>query len=338
MVKKQGINQKSDLDKKSKRKKGIIFGLLAGIMFGLSFIFKFPTVILALPFSLWLLIKKKWSAVSFLVIGIGTMVVIQGIIDVFTWGSFLHSPIGFLNYNIITGQNKKHGIAPFLSYPFLMFDNYGDFFLLFLLFFFFGLKKERKALWVLFSALSFLIVFSCIAHKEYRFILPIMPILVIFAAKGFLEYPKKIKRYNIRKGILTFLAIFTLGCSVANTFYFKSFQPNNQFCQAVISVCNQEDAEYLIVIDNLVYYTPGLAYRVNTDVNMTFANYLIDYYCIIYEHNQYYIIIRQSIFDEYHDYLTRIFEYRNVTLFDTFEGTHWHYDESIYIFKNIVIP
>ncbi|MBN1329384.1 MAG: glycosyltransferase family 39 protein [Candidatus Heimdallarchaeota archaeon] len=202
---------------KNKIKMGLIPGFLAGLMFGLSFIFKFPAIILALPFGLWLLVKKKWSAMSFFIIGIGVMVLLQGIIDVFTWGAFLQSPIKFFNYNIFTGQNEIHGTSPFFAYPFLIFDAYGDFFILFLLFFVFGLNKEKNSLWLLFAILFFLLVFSFIGHKEYRFLLPIMPISVIFAAKGFLEYPKKIKRYNIRKGIFVFF------CDLYFRMFFSKF-------------------------------------------------------------------------------------------------------------------
>jgi len=321
---------------KNKKIEGIVPGLLAGLMFGLSFIFKFPTIILAFPFGLWLLIKKKWSAVSFLVIGIGIMVVVQGIVDVFTWGSFLQSPIGYFNYNILTGQSENHGISPFFTYPVLMFDAYGDFFIIFLLFFFFGLNKEKKNLWFLFSALSFILVFSFIGHKEYRFILPVMPLLVIFAAKGFLEYPIKINHNNIRKGIFVFFTIFTLGCSLGNTFYFRTFQPHNQLCQSVKWVCEQEDINHLIIVEDNLYNTPGFAYITN-NISYIYASFIVDYYCGIYVHEQYYIIVSEPIYDEHFDYLNRIFDYRNITLDETFEGTHWYYDPTILVFKNLVM-
>ncbi|MHA1212327.1 MAG: phospholipid carrier-dependent glycosyltransferase [Candidatus Heimdallarchaeota archaeon] len=326
-------NMISNDDRPKKRSEGILPGILSGFCFGLAFMFKFPTVILAFPLLIWLMVKKYWKASSFLIIGLGFMVIIQGIIDVFTWGTFLHSAWGYLDYNILSGQSAGHGVSPFLSYLPLMFDAYGEFFLLFLLFIALGVNNKKINLMVFFLAIFLIGVFSFIGHKEYRFILPAMPFLVLFAAKGFTKYPNFIKKANIKKGIYVGLATLTLAFSLTNSFYIKTFQPDNNYCEAVQWATQQNDAEYVFFIDTMLYYTPGKAYAHEGPI-IIFSDYLFEPLCDKYQNNQYYILIPNELLERFSNHMSSIFNYWNIDLCKIFAEGNILYDDVINVFKN----
>jgi len=311
-----------------------LYGSLAGFVFGLAFMFKFPTLILLIPLAIILLINRNWRGTIFLSILLLVMILGQGLLDLFTWGSFLHSPIVFFQYNIISGGNAAHGVSPFLAYIPQMIDANGEFFLLLLLFFFIGLSNERKAMYLLITIMVYFLVFNCIAHKEYRFMLPIIAPIVLFAARGFLKYPQVIHKTNLRKGLYGFFALLMIGFSIANSCYFYSFQPRKQICDAFHFVGTQKDSEVLLVSLPGEFFGPGYTYLEKNIPVKYFRASTLTFFLIYYQTNTTYIILPEQ------DYLTNIetyqsiIAYQNLTLVKFFAGTHPRFDESIYVLRN----
>lgn len=81
-------------------------------------------------------------------------------------------------------------------------------------------KKRRRNLEFVIYLLAHLITISLIPHKEDRFQLPIYPIIVMFAAYGFVFAIRRVLKY---KGLII-LAI-VCSCMAANVFHNVLYSP-----------------------------------------------------------------------------------------------------------------
>ncbi|GAH63931.1 unnamed protein product, partial [marine sediment metagenome] len=165
------IQKEQKNTEKSKRKfftKKTIQSFFAGISVGLAFMFKFPVAAIGLPLFIWIIVHKKWKELAFFTGSIILVVIVQGLIDLATWGSFLHSAIAFLDYNIFSGGATIHGLDPFGTYAALLVDSYLEYFIIFLLFIIIALQKDKKTLYLGSIVVFYLLIFTIIKHKEYR--------------------------------------------------------------------------------------------------------------------------------------------------------------------------
>jgi hypothetical protein len=282
--------------KKEKRTvKRITTGFWSGIFLGVAFMLRFPSGLMGIQLASLMIVfgakdlidckKKKlsneklsasnylyaFSGVVGLIIGGLLMIYIQGMLDLLTWGSFLHSPINFFKYNISQGQNVIHGVSPWYFYfigfilEFAGVTFYPIFVLLFVLNAF--EKKDWKNKVILLSFVLFwLIIFSSIGHKEFRFLMPVMPLFVILIANGIYFLANKTRNKKIQWSIIGFfLILFVTFSGVVSLLERNIWQSNSGICHAMYWVGQQEDSKVLIVFEE-VWYTGGYAYL---DKNIT---------------------------------------------------------------------
>jgi phosphatidylinositol glycan class B len=299
-------------------KKRFLLALSSGIFTGLSFMIRFPTALMGIPIILVLWakpireltiifirrIKNFISRVSknprgeFLetkfsanltkelaigggfIIGSFFMVLVQGILDLFTWGSFLHSPINFFRYNIVEGLSAIHGSSPWYSYFTGFFTDFAYYFVpLLLMFFIFGFsykKKVKTKIMILGFIIFWIVVFSFLAHKEFRFIMTILPLCMIMVAAGIQRVVTTLQSKRNQYILLSFILIFLGSTSVflANYNYKYMWKWNSGVCNAMYWVGKQDDVETVIVFET-VWYTGGYAYL---DVNVTCYFLKISYF------------------------------------------------------------
>ncbi|MBN1329787.1 MAG: glycosyltransferase family 39 protein [Candidatus Heimdallarchaeota archaeon] len=267
-------------------KKKLLTAFFAGIFVGLAFMFRFPSGLMGIPLFIALLyvaskkvhgMKKKdcphkrneyflpFIPMIMLFLGGGLMIIAQGIMDLFTWGDFLQSPINFFMYNIVEGNSAHHGTAPWYAYLLGFFYDFGNYFILaFFLFFVFGLFYNKK--WkskIFFGAIFifWLVLFSILAHKEFRFIFILLPFSMIFVSNGMDTILKFIRKKSLQNFLLGAFIIFFCASSYTMGVYQKSYYWNyaEGICTAMYWVGKQDDTERLAVFEN-VWYTGGYAY------------------------------------------------------------------------------
>jgi hypothetical protein len=208
------------------------------------------------------------------------MVLVQGILDLFTWGSFLHSPINFFRYNIVEGLSAIHGSSPWYSYFTGFFTDFAYYFVpLLLMFFIFGFsykKKVKTKIMILGFIIFWIVVFSFLAHKEFRFIMTILPLCMIMVAAGIQRVVTTLQSKRNQYILLSFILIFLGSTSVflANYNYKYMWKWNSGVCNAMYWVGKQDDVEKVIVFET-VWYTGGYAYL---DVNVTCYFLKISYF------------------------------------------------------------
>lgn len=134
--------------------------------------------------------QQKLRFVLHALLSFGLAMLIQILIDYCYYGHFTFVLYNFIEFNFISGLSKFYGTHPVHWYlseaipamlnlqllPFLLYltSNVDLFCLL-------------MCIWPIF-------VFSLLGHKEMRFILPILPTLSIFAAKGMPKIPLKARK------------------------------------------------------------------------------------------------------------------------------------------------
>ncbi len=163
----------------------IFSAVLAGIYFGLSFILRFSSGLFFMPVLLFIWIKCDRRCFWGFAISLGSMLGAGGLLDYVTWGHFWHAPLQYFVVNFMQHKANSFGVAPWYWYIELLFFKHGvgqmAVGLILLMFFIVGAFSGG----FLFSLCGlYFAVFSLIAHKEERFLLPLFPLALILISLG----------------------------------------------------------------------------------------------------------------------------------------------------------
>lgn len=155
--------------------------ILAGFIIGIGISVRFQIIVFAGGVGLVLLIQRKW--VQAIIYGVGTVVafvLLQGVIDFFIWGHPFAEFIEYVKYNIQAANDYISG--PWYNYMLLLAGILIPPVSLMLLFGFFRIWK--KQLLIFLPAFLFLAFHSFFPNKQERFILPILPFIIIGGVIG----------------------------------------------------------------------------------------------------------------------------------------------------------
>jgi phosphatidylinositol glycan class B len=154
------------------------YGLACGTCLGLSVIARYPALVFVLPLGGAWFLTKRWRGLAGFACGLGGALLVLGLLDLATWGSPWLSLRHYLMFNrpgggvaVAFGVHPWWWYAPIfagmaplpLLYPFVQ-----------------GLRRPGLPLACL---LSYLAVILLHPHKEPRFLLPLLPLLTICAAR-----------------------------------------------------------------------------------------------------------------------------------------------------------
>ena len=156
-----------------------------GILFGLSFLFRYQTGFLIAGFILWhLLIKKDISNTVFLIMGVLVLFGAGILIDRWFYGNWTLTTWNYFNMNILQNRVSDFGIRPWWYYFERVFiEGIPPFSLVYIAGFvlFFIYKRNDLLTWTL---LPFLLIHFIIGHKEIRFLFPVIGFLPIIIIKS----------------------------------------------------------------------------------------------------------------------------------------------------------
>jgi hypothetical protein len=157
----------------------------AGLLAGIAFSIRFQSILFMGGFGLVLLIHKKWKG-AFL-FGLGgalCMAAIQGPVDYVNW----HYPFAefgeYVRYNLHTGIS--YGDAQWYMYFTTVSCMLVPPISLFLIFGFF--RKWKTHLLLFLPAVIFFAFHSSVSNKQERFILPVLPYVIMLGMIGWHEY------------------------------------------------------------------------------------------------------------------------------------------------------
>jgi len=183
----------------------------AGIFFGLAIDIRLQTGLFLMGAGAVVLFQRKWIALLGLIAGSFTSVfLILGTIDIFLWGVPFSEIHGYISVNI--AERGDYVTLPWYNYFLTI---WGVLIPPISLFLFFGFLRTWRRYTLLFvPALLFLIFHSYFPNKQERFILPLIPFIVILGVMGWNQFVAKSgfwsKHKNLLRGCWIFFWIINL--------------------------------------------------------------------------------------------------------------------------------
>ena len=187
-----------------KKEPPVLALFISGVFMGLSYACRFQSALFAAGFFFWLLFiyragfKKMFSWL----LGITIAVLLSAVCDRWFYGEWTFTAYNYFHVNLLEGKASEFGTRPFWFYFAFVALHGMPFFGLLIAgcFFYFWAKNSRSVFtWV---TLGFFIVHSIIAHKEMRFLFPLLPavpFIVISAWKKLTGNPGW-QRFFLSKG------------------------------------------------------------------------------------------------------------------------------------------
>ncbi len=125
--------------------------------------------------------RRQWRALgeSFAVLAVWA--VLFGLLDWLTWGRWFHSALVYLQFNLIEGKASGWGTSPWHYYLRVLWTS-GP--LVAVLLGVGAVLSARRAPGLLLTAVAFVVLHAATPHKEFRFLLPVIPIFCALAAIG----------------------------------------------------------------------------------------------------------------------------------------------------------
>jgi GPI mannosyltransferase 3 len=155
--------------------------ILGASLLGAAVLFRLQVSVLCLGLLGIFALRRQWrlaleAGLVFLI-----WALIFGLLDLLTWGSWFHSAIVYLRYNLVEARSELYSSAPFDYYARTLWTSARWAILPILPL---ALLAAGRARGLLLTVLAFILVHSLIGHKELRFIFPALPILGALAGIG----------------------------------------------------------------------------------------------------------------------------------------------------------
>lgn len=158
---------------------------LAGFLCGLSFNFRYQTLFISGGLTIVLLYNRKWKQFFiFSIVFLISVFSVQGIVDIIIW----KQPFAEIRYYILSNiqHASEYPNGPWYNYLLLILGLLLPPVSLFLLFGYF--RSFRKYPILFLPSFLFLLFHSSFPNKQERFILPVIPFIIILGTVGWYEF------------------------------------------------------------------------------------------------------------------------------------------------------
>jgi hypothetical protein len=173
----------------------------AGALFGLAFVFRYHTVLLAAGIGLVLLYHRQWRAIAGWLLGFGLVAAgIQGSIDYVFFDYPFHSVVTYFQFN--ADHAREYTSGPIYRYLITVLGFLVPPVSVFLLV---GYARTARLAPMLFGGgLLFFVVHSLFPNKQERFILPLLPLIIILGVVGWQQFVPFSRFWQRRKKLLAY--------------------------------------------------------------------------------------------------------------------------------------
>ncbi|GAB3885047.1 glycosyltransferase family protein [Spirosoma agri] len=172
------------------KKEKFLYVVLVGFLFSLAFYCRFQIAFSIMGFGVWmLLIERKYARLLPLAIGFAVGIGINLVLDYNFYHQLVITPYDYYRVNIVEGKAAEFGTSSFIWYILMLTLVVGaPPFSLFL--FYYSLKgaiKEYRQP-IVFAVVFFVLGHCLVAHKEERFLFPIVLVMPIIAGWGLASF------------------------------------------------------------------------------------------------------------------------------------------------------
>lgn len=164
--------------------------LSAGALAGLGICIRYQNGLIACALLAILVSERRFKDARFFVLGVTCVALLGGMLDWVTWGQPFAAFKKYLWFNL-KKSGAKFGRFPFPYYVTVAWSAVGPAVLLFGVGLVLGAKLAPK---LCVMALGYVLIHSLIPHKEFRFIMPVVPILLAVAAAGIVDQFRRIRK------------------------------------------------------------------------------------------------------------------------------------------------
>jgi len=219
--------------------------LLAGLILGLAFDIRFQTILFSGGLGLVILIRRQWIPLLTLAAGyIIAVFLVQGVIDIFIWGYPFAELSEYINHNII--HSTDYIVSPWYTYLLLIAGILIPPVSIYLLAGFF--ISWKKNILIFLPAFIFLVFHSIFPNKQERFILPVIPFIIMAGLAGWNKFTGLSSFWQKRKGVLKASWIFFWIINLALLPVISTTYSKKALCESMYYLY-QRDAETVILAD-----------------------------------------------------------------------------------------
>src|SRR3989339_1687870 len=217
---------------------------LVGLILGVTFSFRYQTIVYAGGIGLVILFRKKW--LEALLLGTGVFLSIaffQGIIDVFIWKKPFAELTEYVVYNI--QHRNEYGVNNYYMYLSILAGMVTPPLGLYLLFGWFRSFKQFALLF--WPSFLFFLFHTIFPNKQERFILPIIPMFVVVGTLGWWLFIEKSGFWQRNMRLFKYSMVFFW---IVNTFLWlitTTTYSKKSRCEAMVYLGKQPDATHIIV-------------------------------------------------------------------------------------------
>ena len=186
--------------------------LLTGVLFGLSFEFRFQTALAMVGIILWLMYVRRsgLKQLIYIILGSSIVILMGTILDSLFYGELVFTPWNYFKVNIIEDISSNYGTAPWYTYlssiliaPTFLIGVAILFSLILLLIY----DHKNILLW---TTIPFVLFHSFVAHKELSFLFPLVNFLPVMLMQAYQLMGKKFRMNGSLKYIFHSLLIALL--------------------------------------------------------------------------------------------------------------------------------
>lgn len=184
----------------SKSKQENVQLLLAGILLGFSFYFRFQIAFAILGLGLWILFIKKLSIQKWtpLILGGLSAIGLNLVIDFWFYGNFVFTPWNYFEANIIEDVAASFGTSPWHAYITMFVGKaIPPLSILLLVFFVWGVREKSKNM-LLWCVVPFFLGHFWVGHKELRFLFPMLIPFVYMCYDGYILLLQRTRNWRYK--------------------------------------------------------------------------------------------------------------------------------------------
>ena len=164
--------------------------VLVGLLLGASIALRVQYVVPAT--ALWFLVVIKWQRRCALNAALAGAIVIgfAGLLDAWSWGTAFISYYNNLNFNLLLDKEDAFGRSPLLAYFYWLVTASAG---LFLVAAGYGAIRWKRCWPILLLLACVLVPHSLIPHKEYRFVILAVPLLLVLLADAIINGSQRLR-------------------------------------------------------------------------------------------------------------------------------------------------
>ncbi|MEO9232531.1 MAG: glycosyltransferase family 39 protein [Polyangiaceae bacterium] len=155
--------------------------LLAGAIAAFAIFLRYQNGVIGVGLFLMLLARRRWWDLLYFSVAALFVGMLGGWLDKLTWGNWFHSFFVYWKFNVVEGGGAKWGVADAMYYANTVWSATGWPIILIGLGF---LLSLRRAAVLMLTVCVFVAAHVHTPHKEYRFMMPIVPLVLALGSAG----------------------------------------------------------------------------------------------------------------------------------------------------------